>query len=1327
MSAVEGRGMLSAKKPKSAVGGSAAERGLDFQARVSAIVMAHLVAERPMGWLKGVLDDTPLELDAETGGPGDDVRFLASGGKLVELQAKRGLQRGNDLWEALLSLAEGVSTGRIDAGVLAVCPNSSGTIRETLSEDIIRLGNGRSDGLREIGSNFFSRLTTASLDVRLVCSRIRIVVVSAVDGNREAEATGSERLGRVTQDPQAAWRALVEFGRQLIRVRGKGTPEQIYRELSLAGVALKMDDIETRAQLQAAIRNWLHDTYAQITILGVSGRVSFEECWLSLDAHLLEGGPTAHEELDKALKHYHDYSYQRRTSEQAFDSHSIGRFINKCVVLGGPGIGKSTLLKKLSLEYSRDGYLTLLVRLPQVVALFTREGRRFEDSLVDSALSGSGLRASSTSLDGAVVLCDGLDECGSQQPLVTAALHAFSIAHPNTRIVVSSRPIGYRPGEIAGWRHYELQPLKDTEAEEAVSRVLRALPFSSEPLREKAITLAKEQLRARSIKGAASRSPLMLTLIAALSAKGIDPGSGKAALYRQLFKLIEDHPPARLIEKPPSEPERSRFLDLLGWSLLAYGNEPAEQTLRRCALWWSEEMGSASLASEAKVRACCDYWECLGVVERVRTLTQEAITFVHKTFGEFAAARYISQCKGENQRALVARAIQTPEWKEALSFASYLGLASLILEVWAELATAGDSKAGYRLDDAMELVVQSGVPIAEGAIEDFSACCWKVVGNSASRTRYAAGEALCIVSKEHWSVVRLDTLKRLNDPDNWSKLVAWACLSVSTEQNILLFPELVAILRGLSDLMPSDSHLGGLSLAPTGNPVRQHLILGAARRILLRGPDPDGLDVLMNLLDQAAGSMSLGAVSDLSLLFKEFGLEPPQALESEWAKTIVHIRANIEWVNPTNEVWNREVAHFLEIVDDPSVSVEVGVNEELARSWELGALLTASRFWQMSAGESFNLTSGRDSMLLRRMVMHGVMKAAGLDRKRLVRQARFCREGILNGNSDDRPTFFDLPRVDVDAQFEAAAVGVEMIGELEQVILGGGEFFPLNAGRLLYGLHDSPEYTEAIKRLLTKGRGESMRISAALADSLPEQTGQPLLLKRLCAGEITSGCRYLYGRLNPPFDARHVDAVRRGLDGDSAQVAKAAADLAAKLALTTELASQLRTYFVQWMTKEKPYPKKGGTVPDSPRDALARILVAFFAEDHEFLIGLAKDDRPDVRTAAREPILRAAAVSSQLRKFLVQETELNALEPALLRAAIAADLYSNAEAPGVVPLLQSNNARVRYAALPILDSKYLPLELVHSESKRLLSDTDMDIREAASRALGKLSEAAPDT
>jgi len=76
---------------KNVVGGSAAERGLDFQANVSAIVMAHLLAERPLGWLDGIVDDSPVKLDAETGGPGDDISIVTEAGLLVEVQVKRGL------------------------------------------------------------------------------------------------------------------------------------------------------------------------------------------------------------------------------------------------------------------------------------------------------------------------------------------------------------------------------------------------------------------------------------------------------------------------------------------------------------------------------------------------------------------------------------------------------------------------------------------------------------------------------------------------------------------------------------------------------------------------------------------------------------------------------------------------------------------------------------------------------------------------------------------------------------------------------------------------------------------------------------------------------------------------------------------------------------------------------------------------------------------------------------------------------------------------------------------------------------------------------------
>lgn len=1300
--------MSNEKIAKRMIGGSAAERGLDFQARINAVVMAHLLVERPLGWLKGVLDDTPLELHAETGGPGDDVRFSVKGGKHVELQAKRGLQRGNDLWGALMNLSRAISDSTIDAGVLAVCPNSSGTIREALAEDIVRLGSGRTDGLREIGQAWATQLSALSLDATLVCRRLRIVVVSAVDGNLEAEATAAERLGRIVLNQDAAWQVLVEYGRRLIRRRERSTPEDIYRTLSLANVSLKTTEVDTRVQLSVAIRQWLHRTYASMPVLGVHSKVPFDACWLEMSALAVDDALTEQEDLDKALRRYHEYGHRRRNGSPSFDSQTIARFVRKCVVVGGPGMGKSTLLKKLALDYSADGFLTLFVRLPQVVALLAHEGRRFEESLMEVALSGSGLRAPFVSLEGAVILCDALDECGSQQPLVTANLHAFAVAHPNTRVVVTTRPIGYRSGELAGWRHYELQPLDDTEAEKAVTKVLESIPFPDKALRSRAVEQAIAQLSTKTIKGAAARSPLMITLVAALSVKGIDTGLNKGALYRKLFQLLQDHPSVRLTERPPSEPERNRFLEMLGWCLLSHGNEPAEQTLSRCARWWSDETGQSSLVSETKISECLGYWEWLGVVERVRTHTQEAITFVHKTFGEFAAARYMSKCAPEAQRDIIARAIGAPDWKEALSFASHLGLTSLILQVWAELAERGDTKAGNRLDDAIELVVQAGVPLASDALTSFAQCCWRAVENTASRVRYAAGEALCLVSQEHWSLIKDGVLVRVESPDGWSRLVAWACLCISTDQG-LTTTALIGALPRLVASRPTDSCLGGFSLRPTGNAVWQHLVRGAARRILATPPAPEALRVLHELIGDAK-RLNVRTISELRMVFRQAGLDLSGLLDEPWSK-------NMARLTPDHERWNREAAYLLALIDDPLVASDEAGCDDSGHSLELGACLTAISYWEMPVADTPSETSSASVDSARRLVIHALARGAGLDHSKLVWQARAMKSNILHEVKNEAFRLFDLPKVDAKAELDHPLVDKQFISALEDLIVGPSHLFALNAAYVLYSMNEDSNYSGAVKRLLTRGCGESLRLSAALANQLPDETGQQLILDRLCDGESTHGCRYLYLNLTAPYVSRHLEAVRKGLGGSSVDAAKAAAELVKEFPLDDALAGELRIFFDEWQVKEAPYPKGGGVVPESPRDELAKVLAAAFTQDHKFLLTLLTDERPEVRSAARDHFLAEAAGSALLRSKLVEGTVTGGLRPDILRAAVLKGLYSGEEAIAVAHLLHSEDARLRYTALPILDVKYLHPDQVREECSRLLTDAELDIREGASRTL----------
>lgn len=57
-------------------GGSATASGMNFQAVVTAIAGVHLIKGSPLDWLEGLVDDTPVAVLAETGGPGNDIKLV---------------------------------------------------------------------------------------------------------------------------------------------------------------------------------------------------------------------------------------------------------------------------------------------------------------------------------------------------------------------------------------------------------------------------------------------------------------------------------------------------------------------------------------------------------------------------------------------------------------------------------------------------------------------------------------------------------------------------------------------------------------------------------------------------------------------------------------------------------------------------------------------------------------------------------------------------------------------------------------------------------------------------------------------------------------------------------------------------------------------------------------------------------------------------------------------------------------------------------------------------------------------------------------------------
>ena len=256
-------------------GGAATASGMNFQAIVTAIAGVHLLLGMPLGWLEGIADDVPLAVWAETSGPGDDIRLELKEGEIVEIQAKKGLQKGKELWASLLALATSIQNGEIQYGVLAVAPDSSRNICYSLSQDIARLAESRDDGLSKIGNEWNAKLVACGLDAKSVCKRLRVHVVHGLSADSASIVESHTKLLALCEsrdDITAAWSHLYRDAHAIAARRGRWEASSLARLLATNHVRTKASSAPGR--LVSDLARFAHENNQSFAIFGVKTALS---------------------------------------------------------------------------------------------------------------------------------------------------------------------------------------------------------------------------------------------------------------------------------------------------------------------------------------------------------------------------------------------------------------------------------------------------------------------------------------------------------------------------------------------------------------------------------------------------------------------------------------------------------------------------------------------------------------------------------------------------------------------------------------------------------------------------------------------------------------------------------------------------------------------------------------------------------------------------------------------------------------------------------------------------------------------------------------------
>ena len=1304
-------------------GGSATGSGMNYQAVVTAIAGVHLIKGTPLDWLDGLIDDTPVAVWAETNGPGDDIRLELRDGSAVEVQAKRRLRTGEKLWNSLMSLAKAVQANDIEYGVLAVSPDSSRTITYELSKDVRRLADGRSDDLKLLAQTLCSKFKAAGMEPQSICKRLRIEVVHGLDNDRASISAAKAHLCSLISKREAvnvAWNRLYREAHAIVERRGRWEASAILGMFEADGIDISGSD--SPGALLANLTRWVVDTNRNFSILGVRKPLSISQAWLQLKILVCDFDRAPESDAAEAMAHYHAFgdTHPANADAKISDAEWIGRFYRRAVLTGGPGLGKSTLLIKAAQLYAEDGFPVLKVKLSAVAARMG-SGDTFEDSIFQLGLDGSGVSthaARSAGFRNWVLLCDGLDECHDYQEDVAKGLQQFASGHPQARIIVTTRPIGYSAAEIADWRHYELLPPEPTEGPVHLATLIRAVLPTTNNLHEHAFEIASTELEKSVSSAVISRSPHLLGMAAALLVRGGTLGATKVQLYHDLFALLEDAPNLRSAGSDIAPTTLSRMLDLLGWALIVGPLDPVTEILKHCAGHLESELGEPPLKALEIAAACLRHWEDVGLVEKVHHGSRDMLTFIHKTFAEFAAARYLRDLQTpEAQRVEIANRMDDDSWAEVLNFAGGIGLADGIVSV---LVAAGESGTTNRLERALSIVVDPEARVSPEMQRQIVELAFNNVDGNHTDDVFSLGIVLADVAKSNPGLVVQPAVYRLQTPRFSTRLIAWTC-GVETGSEFCELDAIPSVIHDFAEEVSQSSGpslLGGLILREgKDQELLQRLALGFIRRILNEWP-PDIADQYIGETFNSASFGTIGFQLKIEALYKEIGRK--YSLPIKFGNMPGQLSRMLQ---PDGE-YDRATCTALRALFSSLVPKEElvdGVALEQSPPVQLSAFLEIVGFGDVAASDVWAWTEPYDSEMVRE-VLKALAEISPVDKSALVVDAKAMLTRMdelqeANGYKLLLPMIsVDVPPPDWSA---AKTLKVDQT-KLKKALGHKSAWLVQTATNMLSGLGETT--AEMAAELLANGQGYALGAAVHLTMKLEPVVATELLLSRI-KGPDTTGKHYLFKALNeldPPWDKALFAAVQTGLMSLTAEVAEEAALLALKYVENGApiSADLLNEAFQHWTAHEKPYPQHGGVIPNSPRKTLLKGLLKLGAVDDEALMNLCRDTRGDVRETATSPFLERIGVSDGIRASFVNEVK--TLPPRLLSRVLDAKVpFSVTEVAQLCILLEDEDAKWRLASSKLLQPIYLEAEVFKYYGEKLSRDSYQEVRQAVARVIEK--------
>ena len=410
-----------------------------------------------------------------------------------------------------------------------------------------------------------------------------------------------------------------------------------------------------------------------------------------------ENDVTIEDEIDdenkpeaEILKRQRETMQQRESApvmlEEALKNNS------KVVILGGPGSGKSTMLRYASLILAQENELDKTdTEIPIYLELSRFADRdnlqqsflEFIYDYVNSTLNVSlpdGFFEKFLDQGKCILLLDGLDEVGTlgQRVEVKNIVSLLASRYSANKFVVTSRIAGYREASLShDFLHFTICDLTPDDVKDFAHKWYVTKEGESKDAHDKADNLINAIGRNPRVSALAS-NPLMLTIIALIHRVEAELPNQRIKLYDKCTESLLHtwEVVKKRNDEYMSETEKRKRVEWIAyWMQDIPGSGERERTVRKSQI---EQKLTEFLINRNKMAESEAEEEAESFINQIRRRTgvlvekgREMYSFAHLTFQEYFSACYISrQAVKEGVNGLwekeIKPRIHDPRWREVI-------------------------------------------------------------------------------------------------------------------------------------------------------------------------------------------------------------------------------------------------------------------------------------------------------------------------------------------------------------------------------------------------------------------------------------------------------------------------------------------------------------------------------------------------------------------------------------------------------------------------------------------------------------------------------------